>query len=78
MMTFYDFVGDQMEVTSQFVGAGPNFLTVGFKPARGIFNLGGSMNVFVDTGFIFSLQVDWNAKEDYNAFAGNIKLRYEW
>lgn len=78
LMTYYDFVGDRMQNTSQFVGGGPSFTTIGFKPARGLINLGARINIFTTTGFDFFGGMDWNAKDDYSSILGYLKLRYEW
>lgn len=77
-MTFYDFIGDPMAVTSQFVGGGPSFKTVGFSPARASFNIGTSLNTFLENAWYISAQLDWNVKNDYQNFTGFIKCGYKW
>jgi outer membrane autotransporter protein len=77
-MAFYDFIGDTMQTTSQFTGAGPSFNTVGFKPARASYNLGGSVALFSKHDWIFSAHYDFNFKEDYKANSGFLRVRHEW
>jgi outer membrane autotransporter protein len=77
-MAFFDFINDKMELTSQFVGAGPNFVTSGFRPARESFNLGGSLTLFNQKNWTFTASYDFDFKEDYTANAAFMRARYEW
>lgn len=78
LMAYYDWVGDRMQVTSQFVGAGPSFETIGYKPARSMLNLGGSINIFDDSGWGFVARLDLNLKDEYASVLGYVKIAYEW
>ena len=77
-LVFYELSDDRMEVTAEFTGGGPSFITKGFNPARGGLNVGGSINVFRQTGIVLSAEYDFKLKEDYYANAGFLRFRYEW
>lgn len=76
---FYDFQDDRIELTSQFLGAGPSFVTAGIKPPRDSYNIGASLKTLsINRRLIFTVYYDFNFKEDYTAHAGFLRLRYEW
>ena len=77
-MVYYAFINDRMETTSQFVGAGPDFKTLGFKPARLSYNLGASLSLFSKANWTFKAGYDFDIKENYTAHAGQIRARYDW
>jgi hypothetical protein len=77
-MAYFDFVNDRMELTSQFVGAGPSFATSGFRPAKESFNLGGNLTLFNKKNWTFTASYDFDFKEDYTANAAFMRARYEW
>jgi hypothetical protein len=77
-MAFYDAFNDRMQTTSQFIGAGPSFTTLGFTPARASVNLGASLILFNMFNYIFTGEYDFNAKEDYKSHAGFLRMRYEF
>ncbi len=78
LLSFYDIIGDSMRATAQFIGGGPSFETFGFKPAQASINLGGSLAVFLGTNVVLSIKGDWYTKEEYQAWAGSIRLNYEY
>ncbi len=78
MMLYYDFIGDRMQLTSQFVGAGPSFNTLGFTPAKTSLNLGGHISLFSTNNWIFTVSYDFDVKEDYTANAGFVRIKHEW
>lgn len=77
-MMFYDLFDDNVQTTSQFVGAGPSFNTFGFKPARDSYNLGASLTLFSHYSFNMSAEYDFNFKQDYRANSGFVRVRYEF
>ncbi len=77
-MAYYDFIGDKMALTSQFVGAGPSFITNGFTPAKASFNIGGNFSLFSTHDWIYTVSYDFDVKEDYTASAGFLRIRHEW
>ncbi|MBN9288974.1 MAG: hypothetical protein BGO43_08190 [Gammaproteobacteria bacterium 39-13] len=73
----YAFLNSRMETTSQFIGAGPGFVTRGAKPERLGFNLGTSITLFTHSGFTFMANYDYEFKTNYHANAAFIRTRYE-
>lgn len=78
IMSFYDLIGDNVEVTSQFVGGGPSFTTIGAQATRTAVNLGTSVSVLTSIGLVMTAKLDMNFKENYYACNGFFKLRHEW
>ncbi|MBS0288868.1 MAG: autotransporter domain-containing protein [Proteobacteria bacterium] len=78
VMAYYDFIGDRMETTSLFVGGGPSFSTIGFKPAQCSGNVGGSISAFAPIGITVTSTVELDFKQDYHAAYGFVTMRYEW
>ncbi len=74
----YDFIGDTMELTSQFTGAGPSFVTAGFSPAKFSFNIGGNASLFSTHDWVFTVNYDLHIKENYTANSGMLRVRHEW
>jgi outer membrane autotransporter protein len=77
-MAFYDVIGDQMQLTSQFTGSGPSFITQGFTPAQASFDIGTSFILFTHYDFTLSANYDFAFKEDYTSNSGFLRVRYEW
>ena len=75
---FYDLFGDTMALTSQFTGGGPNFRTAGFTPARFSYNVGGNVSLYSRHNWVFTLSYDYDAKADYHANAGFLRIRHEF
>jgi len=75
---FYDFDRDTMETTAQFTGAGPDFVTTGFNPARTSYNLGASLTAFTDEDWAITASYDFSAKSEYTAHSGFVKVHYAW
>ncbi len=79
VMAYYDFTHSKMDVTSQFVGAGPSFVTSGFDPVRDSYNVGASISTFGNnSNFIFTVSYDYQWKTEYTAHNGFFRARYEW
>lgn len=74
----YNFIDTAMETTSQFIGAGPSFITSGTHRVRDSYNIGAEVTTFESDGIVISLSYDYYFKEDYNAQTGFIRARYEW
>ncbi len=76
---FYDFINDNMQVTSQFTGGGPSFTSIGFTPAATSFNIGASITTFSNlSDIILTASYDFEYKDDYAANAGFLSVRYLW
>ncbi|MFI4937791.1 MAG: autotransporter domain-containing protein [Candidatus Berkiellales bacterium] len=78
LMAYYDFINDKMQTQSQFVGAGPSFITSGANPVADSYVIGASISTFSEEGLVVTLNYDYNFKQDYRAHAGFIRARYEW
>lgn len=79
LQVYYDFVGDKMETTSQFIGGvGPSFKTSGFEVARLGANIGAAVNAYAQNGLTISAQYDFNARADYTAHTGFVRSQYTW
>lgn len=77
-MAVYDVIGDQMQLTSQFTGSGPSFITQGFTPAKASFDIGASLTLFTHYDFTLSANYDFAFKDDYTSNSGFMRVRYEW
>lgn len=76
---FYDFINDNMQVTSQFTGGGPSFTTTGFTPTATSFNLGTSITTFSNhSDIVLTASYDFVYKDDYYANSGFLSARYLW
>lgn len=78
LQALYDFIGDRMQTTSQFVGAGPSFITPGFSPVQDSYNIGLSGTIYGINAVIFTANYDFDYKKDYTSHAGYLRARYEW
>jgi len=79
MMAFYDFIGDRMEATSQLTGAGPSFVTLGFKPAKTSYLVGVTLSTFMlKEGIVLTSSYDFSFKAHYVAHTGFLKLHIQW
>ncbi|MCS5711295.1 autotransporter domain-containing protein [Candidatus Berkiella aquae] len=75
---FYDFVGDTVATTSQFIGAGPSFVTEGAKPAQTSYNLGLKLTAFEHENLTLTASYDFLFKEDFTSNTAYLKFRYDW
>ena len=74
----YDIVAPKQSISSQFIGAGPVYQTIGYQPTRESYNIGVSFTLFGEGAYIFSVSYDYDFKNNYRAHSGFIRLRYEW
>ncbi len=74
----YDFVGDQLDTTSQFTGGGATFKVRDASPERSSFDLGASLNLAQTNNVSFSADYDFQAKTDYTAHSGMLRARYNF
>jgi len=80
LQVFYNIINDNMQITSQFTGAGPNFVTRGATQPKGSFNLGASITAFDNeqTGVVATFRYDYLAQNNYHSHSGSFNIRYEW
>jgi outer membrane autotransporter protein len=69
----YDVVGDSVETTGAFTGAGASFKTEGFDPAKVSANAGVGFTYSSNANFDLKAQYDYTVKSDYDAHAGSVK-----
>ena len=63
----YDVIADNMQTTSRFTGGGASFKTVGAKPARSTFDLGGSLTFITNKNITVDFDYDYSFRSDYSA-----------
>ncbi|MDD5168922.1 MAG: autotransporter domain-containing protein [Syntrophales bacterium] len=74
----YDFIGDQQQATSTFTGTGASFVTKGFNPPKSSGNLGARLTLLTKYNLAFSLNYDFEWKEDFRSNSGYINIRYSF
>jgi outer membrane autotransporter protein len=63
----YDFIGDEVESTSSFVGAGGSFKTEGFDPAQHSFLVGTGVEYELNEAVSVSADYGYKFKSDYDS-----------
>lgn len=71
----YDVVGDAVETTSRFIGGSSTFKSEGFDPAQSRFNAGARLNIYSADLWSFSVAYDYEAKQNYDAHSGTLKIK---
>lgn len=74
---FYNFINDNMETTSDFVGGGASFVTSGSAPTKTSYNIGASISTF-ECAVVATFSYDFLYRKNYQSHAGFFRLRYEW
>lgn len=75
----YDLIGDEVQTSSQFVGApGVTFVTEGFTPARSTFNVGAGVKFQTVANWEFTANYDYEFKSDYDSHAGFIRAGFRF
>jgi outer membrane autotransporter protein len=74
----YDFVGEEVTTTSNFVGGGQSFRTKGFDPAQSTFNLGAGMKYYDAGNWEFTANYDYEFKSDYDGHSGFLRAGYKF
>ncbi len=72
----YDFIGDNVAITSTFTGGGAAFDALGAKPARNSFNAGGKLSFGLDNNVSLVGTCDTEMKEEYFGIYGTVEVRY--
>ena len=73
----YDFVGDQVETTSTFVGdtSGTAFKTKNASPEKNAYDIGASINFVRASNVTLSADYDYLGKSDLSSHSGVIRAR---
>lgn len=74
----YDFVNDDMTVTSQFTGGGSSFVSTGANPARDAANIGSSLSFDFKNDISLIAGVDTEIKDNFFGVYGSVSLRYKF
>jgi len=74
----YDFINDDMTVTSAFTGGGASFVSNGANPDRNAANIGGSLSFDLKDDISLIAGVDTEIKENFFAAYGSVSLRYKF
>jgi outer membrane autotransporter protein len=69
----YDFIGDEVSTTNNFIGGGAAFTANGADPAQHAFNVGAGLSLFDTSGWEFTANYDYDFKSDYDAHSGFIR-----
>lgn len=72
----YDVIGDNQQSTSTFTGGGASFDTSGFRPARSSCNLGTKFTLINKQNVEFSLNYDFQVKDDFYGHSGYMNVRH--
>ncbi|MCX5678072.1 MAG: autotransporter domain-containing protein, partial [Candidatus Omnitrophica bacterium] len=75
---FYDFIGDNMAVTSNFNGGGGNFGSNGAKPALNSFNAGGQLTFNFKNDISLIANCDTEMKDEFFGIYGSATVRYNF
>jgi autotransporter-associated beta strand protein len=72
----YDFIGDDMVMTSTFTGGGASFNSNGAKPAQNSFNIGGKLTLDLKNDVSVIGECDTELKDEFFGIYGAVTLRY--
>jgi outer membrane autotransporter protein len=74
----YDFVGDNVQATSSFTGGGGTFASQGPDPAQGTFDVGAEISYHTTDNWQFTLNYDFELKQDFDAHSGYLRAGYKF
>lgn len=74
----YDFVGDDIEMTSQFVAGGATFQTQGFDAQRHTFDVGGGFTYYTTENWELTAEYNYEWKGDYDSHSGLVRAAYRF
>ena len=74
----YDFINDEMVVTSAFTGGGASSTSFGASPARDALNIGGSLSLDFKNDISLIAGVDTEIRDNFLAVYGSVSLRYKF
>jgi len=72
----YDVIADHMETTSRFTGGGAAFKSVGAKPAKSMFDLGGSLTFITNKNITVDFDYDYSFRQDYSENDASAVLKF--
>jgi uncharacterized protein with beta-barrel porin domain len=74
----YDFIDDNMALTSSFTGGGGAFTTTGARPARNGANVGGKLSFDLKDDISLIAGVDTEMKDSFFGVSGTLTVRYKF
>ena len=74
----YDFINNDMSITSSFSGGGASFVTTGARPARNAANIGGSLSFNFKNDLSLIAGVDTEMRDNFIGVYGSVSLRYRF
>ena len=74
----YDFINDNMVVTSAFTGGGGSFTSAGASPARNGANIGGKLSFDFKNNISVIAGVDTEMKDNFFGVSGTVAVRYKF
>jgi autotransporter-associated beta strand protein len=74
----YDFIGDDLVVTSTYTGGGGSFIAYGAKPAKSSVNLGGELSFDLKNDISLIAECDTELKDEFFGVYGAATLRYKF
>ena len=74
----YDFIGDNVQMTSTFTGGGGAFGTNGCPPAQNSFDVGGKLSLALKNDISVIGECDTELKEDFWGIYGAVTVRYNF
>ncbi len=74
----YDFIGDEVESTSNYSGLATRFTTEGFDAQQSTFNVGAGLEFYTTANWDFSVNYDYEIKEDYDGHNGYVRAAYKF
>lgn len=77
VMVFHDFAADQVSSSASFVFGGAPFFANGATPARTRYEVGMGVDYKL-AAFTLGMSYDYSSKQDFNAHAFQVKMRYDF
>ncbi len=74
----YDSIADKAENTSRFTGGGASFKTIGAKPAKSSFDIGGTLTLLGKSNVQIDFDYDFNVKDDYQSHSSAMTFKYNF
>ena len=74
----YDLVGDNVNISSSFIGGGSAFNTQGVSPARGTLSLGGGLTYYTPANWELSANYEFEHKQEYTSNSGFLRAAYKF
>jgi autotransporter-associated beta strand protein len=72
----YDLASDNMQTTSRFTEGGASFKTVGAKPSKSMFDLGGSFTFITNKNITVDFDYDYSFRPDYSASDASAVIKF--